>query len=176
MLNSKHRLDVQALRLPVQLRGLSQPIPARLWSLYPVDPLHGREKVVCYLSDEIFAIGVPIFATLEAQSTAILQIELATDRSAATWQRHFEELGKHLFRSIGMASDLGTGLVAGYQAACQDGRWVSHCSPKFDTAGELTAPRYYGRGSCVRPNHRGCKREKIVPPRSRRGGSPLPHI
>lgn len=83
-----------------------------------------EKKVVFYLSDEIFAIGVPILVTLEAQSTAILKIELAADRSAPTWQRHFEELGKHLFHSIGMASDRGTGLVAGYQAACQDGRWV----------------------------------------------------
>jgi hypothetical protein len=83
-----------------------------------------EKKVVFYLSDEIFAIGVPILVTLEAQSTAILKIELATDRSAQTWQRHFEELGKHLFHSIGMASDRGTGLMAGYQAACQDGRWV----------------------------------------------------
>jgi hypothetical protein len=62
--------------------------------------------------------------TLEAQSTAILKIELASDRSAQTWQTHFEDLGNHLFHSIGMASDRGTGLMAGYQAACQDGRWV----------------------------------------------------
>jgi hypothetical protein len=83
-----------------------------------------EKKVVFYLSDELFAIGVPILVTLEAQSTAILKIERAADRSAPTWQRHFEELGNHLFHSIGMASDRGTGLVAGYQAACQDGRWV----------------------------------------------------
>jgi hypothetical protein len=83
-----------------------------------------EKKMVFYLSDEIFAIGVPILVTLEAQSTAILKIERAADRSAQTWQRHFEELGNHLFHSIGMASDRGTGLIAGYQAACQDGRWV----------------------------------------------------
>ncbi len=83
-----------------------------------------EKKMVFYLSDEIFAIGVPILVTLEAQSTAILKIERAADRSAQTWQRHFEELGEHLFHSIGMASDRGTGLMAGYQAVCQDGRWV----------------------------------------------------
>ena len=64
-----------------------------------------EKKMVFYLSDEIFAIGVPILVTLEAQSTAILKIERAADRSAQTWQRHFEELGNHLFHSIGMASD-----------------------------------------------------------------------
>jgi hypothetical protein len=83
-----------------------------------------QTNVVFYLSDEIFAIGTPILVTIEAQSTAILNIELAADRSAQTWQAHFEDLGNHLFHSIGMASDRGTGLMAGYQAACQDGLWV----------------------------------------------------
>jgi hypothetical protein len=83
-----------------------------------------QKKMVFYLSDEIFAIGAPILVTLEAQSTAILKIELTSDRSAQTWQTHFEDLGNHLFHSIGMASDRGVGLMAGYQAACQDGLWV----------------------------------------------------
>ena len=79
-----------------------------------------QKKMVFYLSDEIFAIGVPILVTLEAQRTAILTIQLASDRSAQTWQAHVEDLGTHLFHSIGMASDRGAGLMAGYQAACQD--------------------------------------------------------
>ncbi len=83
-----------------------------------------QKKVVFYLSDEIFAIGTPILVTIEAQSTAILKIQRASDRSAQTWQAHFENLGDHLFHSIGMASDRGVGLMAGYQAACQDGLWV----------------------------------------------------
>jgi transposase len=62
--------------------------------------------------------------TIEAQSTAILKIQLASDRSAETWKAHFDDLGAHRFHSIGMASDRGLGLVAGYQAACQDARWV----------------------------------------------------
>ena len=83
-----------------------------------------ESKVVFYLSDEIFARHQPILVTIEAQSTAILKIQLASDRSAQTWQAHFDDLGEHRFHSIGMASDRGVGLVAGYQAACQDGRWV----------------------------------------------------
>ena len=83
-----------------------------------------QTQVVFYLSDEIFAIGAPILVTIEAQSTTILKIQLASDRSAQTWQAHFEDLGHHLFHSIGMASDRGVGLMAGYQAACQEGRWV----------------------------------------------------
>lgn len=82
------------------------------------------KKVVFYLSDEIFAIRDPILVTLDAQSTTILKIELASDRSATTWEHHFQELGAHRFQSLGMASDRGVGLKAGYQAACQDGFWV----------------------------------------------------
>jgi hypothetical protein len=83
-----------------------------------------HQKVVFYLSDEIFAIRAPILVTIEAQSTAILKIELASDRSAETWKAHFDDLGDHLFHSIGMASDRGVGLSAGYRAACQEGFWV----------------------------------------------------
>jgi hypothetical protein len=83
-----------------------------------------HQKVVFYLSDEIFAIRAPILVTIEAQSTAILKIELASDRSAQTWETHFKDLGAHRFHSLGMASDRGVGLKAGYQAACQDGFWV----------------------------------------------------
>ena len=90
----------------------------------PSTILVAQKKVVFYLSDEIFAIGTPILVTIEAQSTAILKIQRAADRSAQTWQAHFEDLGDHLFHSIGMASDRGVGLMAGYQAACQDGLWV----------------------------------------------------
>ena len=77
-------------------------------------------KVVFYLSDEIFAIRHPILVTIEAQSTAILKIELAGDRSAETWKAHFDDLGAHRFQSLGMASDRGVGLTAGYRAACQE--------------------------------------------------------
>ena len=83
-----------------------------------------HKKVVFYLSDEIFALQVPILVTIDAQSTAILKIELASDRTAKTWETHFNDLGTHRFHSQGMASDRGVGLKAGYQAACKEGFWV----------------------------------------------------
>ena len=83
-----------------------------------------QKKVVFYLSDEIFAIRTPILVTIDAQSTAILKIERASDRSAKTWETHFKDLEAHHFQSLGMASDRGVGLKAGYQAACKDGFWV----------------------------------------------------
>src|SRR6266581_4379488 len=51
-----------------------------------------HKKVVFYLSDEIFAIRAPILVTIDAQSTAILKIELASDRSAKTWETQFQDL------------------------------------------------------------------------------------
>jgi hypothetical protein len=83
-----------------------------------------ERTVVFYLSDEIFARHQPILVTIEAQSTAILKIQLASDRSAETWKAHFDDLGEHRFHSIGMASDRGLGLMVGYHAACPDARWV----------------------------------------------------
>ncbi len=82
------------------------------------------QKCVFYLSDEIFAIHAPILVTIDARSTTILKIELASERSAETWRAHFEALEAHHFASLGMASDRGLGLVAGYQAACDMALWV----------------------------------------------------
>jgi hypothetical protein len=80
---------------------------------------------VFYLSDEIFALDKPILITIDAHSTTILNIELATERSAETWRAHCAALEQHHFLSLGMASDRGTGLVAGYQAACDMALWVA---------------------------------------------------
>ena len=80
---------------------------------------------VFYLSDEIFASHTPILVTIDARSTTILTIELAADRSAETWKAQCEALAKHQFVSLGMASDRGLGLVAGYQAAGDMAWWVA---------------------------------------------------
>jgi hypothetical protein len=89
------------------------------------------KKLVFYLSDEIFALQVPILLTIDARSTTILNIELASDRSAETWRAHFDALEEHQFFSLGMASDRGTGLVAGYQAACDMALWVADYFHEF---------------------------------------------
>src|SRR6266702_1728679 len=89
------------------------------------------KKLVFSLSDEIFAIHTPILVTLDACSTTILNIELASDRSADTWRAHFEALENHQFFSLGMASDRGLGLVAGYQAACYTAWWVADYFHEF---------------------------------------------
>ncbi|MHC4230696.1 MAG: transposase [Planctomycetota bacterium] len=96
-----------------------------------------RETWVFYLSDEIFAIHAPILVTIDARSTTILNIELASDRSAETWKAHFEALEEHHFFSLGMASDRGVGLVAGYQAACDMALWVADYFHEFRDLFEL---------------------------------------
>jgi hypothetical protein len=83
------------------------------------------QTVVFYLGDEIVALHTPILVTIEPHSTAMLRIELAADRSASTWKAHFDTLQAHHFSSIGLASDRGVGLVAGYREAHPEALWVS---------------------------------------------------
>src|SRR4029453_54662 len=97
----------------------------------PSTLLMPSKKVVFYLSDEMFAIHAPILVTIDARSTTILNIELASERSAETWKAHFEALEHHQFFSLGMASDRGLGLVAGYQAACDMALWVADYFHEF---------------------------------------------
>jgi hypothetical protein len=92
---------------------------------------------VFYLSDEIFAIHAPILVTIDARSTTILNIELASNRSADTWKAHFEALANHQFFSLGMASDRGLGLVAGYRAAVDMALWVADYFHEFRDLFEL---------------------------------------
>src|SRR5438132_4161294 len=70
------------------------------------------------LSDAMCALHVPLVVTIDARSTTILTLELASERSAETWGAHVEALEAHHVCSLGMASDRGRGLGAGYQAAC----------------------------------------------------------
>ncbi len=97
----------------------------------PSTLLMPSQTFVFYLSDEIFAIHAPILVTIDASSTAILNIELASERSANTWRAHFEALEEHHFFSLGMASDRGLGLVAGYRAACDMALWVADYFHEF---------------------------------------------
>src|SRR5207249_1481969 len=50
---------------------------------------------------------------------------------------HFEALANHHFVSLGMASDRGLGLVAGYQAACDMALWVADYFHEFQDLFEL---------------------------------------
>jgi hypothetical protein len=80
---------------------------------------------VIYLSDEIFAISSPILVTIEPKSTAILKIELANNRTAETWEQHFDSLKKNRYIAHGLSSDRGHGIIAGFHQAYPDADWFS---------------------------------------------------
>ena len=75
---------------------------------------------VVFASDEIFANGRPILITVEPISLTILKIELADDRSAATWQAHFEALKGENVQPLLLVKDEGTGLKAAHKACLSD--------------------------------------------------------
>ena len=54
----------------------------------PKEVLTGA-RIVLLLCDEIFTLGQPILLTVEPRSLAILKIELAEQRDAETWQKHW---------------------------------------------------------------------------------------
>lgn len=112
----------------------------RYGQLLPSTLSMGSTKVVFYLSDEIFATPKPILVTVDAKSTTILKIALASERSAPTWQAHFEALDEHRCHSLGMASDRGVGLVAGSHAACQEALWVRDQCHAFQDLFPLCRP------------------------------------
>jgi hypothetical protein len=74
-------------------------------------------EFVLFLSDEIFANNYPILITIEPQSTAILRIELSEDRKSATWKKHWIEIERNNYYTLGLVSDRGKGLVEGFQDA-----------------------------------------------------------
>jgi hypothetical protein len=115
---------------PNSVGYLSQFFP-RYGEALPATLSMPSQNLVFYLSDEIFALHSPMLVTIDAQSTTILTIQLASDRSADTWKAHFDALADHQFFSLGLASDRGLGLVAGYQAACDMALWVADYCHEF---------------------------------------------
>jgi hypothetical protein len=122
---------VKALEYPPNAVGYLSQFFHSAGQALPSTLVMPSKTLVFYLSDEIFALHAPILLTIDAHSTTILNIELAADRSAETWKAHFDTLQEHHFSSIGMASDRGLGLVAGYRAACDTALWVADYFHEF---------------------------------------------
>ncbi|SEH05579.1 Uncharacterised protein [Candidatus Venteria ishoeyi] len=101
----------------------------------------GQPHRVFYLSDEIFAFDYPILITIAPVSTAILCIELASDRKTKTWKVHFEALDARQFTTKCLDSDWGNGLVQGYQAAYQEAVWSSDHFHEFRGLSQLCSRR-----------------------------------
>ena len=84
-----------------------------------------EDRHVIYLSDEIFAGDLPILITIDAQSTAILKIQLASNRQAKTWKAHFKQVEENHLISKALGSDRGIGITQGYKEACPNMPWYS---------------------------------------------------
>jgi len=78
-----------------------------------VEELPVPDAPVTVLADEIFASGDPILVILEAESHAILAVELAEDRSGDSWKSCFESLTRKGYVIKKIAKDLGTGMTKG---------------------------------------------------------------
>ena len=76
-----------------------------------------RVKVIC--ADEIFEGQSPVMTVIDPDSTYVISMMLAEDRSAETWQivmEYAKDCGLHPERSI---SDAGKGLLSGIPQAFQ---------------------------------------------------------
>jgi hypothetical protein len=115
--------------ISIRLQAYGVNVPSTLTSSSPVD--------IIYVSDEIFAISDPILITIDPKSTAILKIELALDRTAETWEKHFKDLQLHQFYTLGLCSDGGLGLTAGYDQAFPGKPWYSDHFHEFQDVTKL---------------------------------------
>ena len=74
-------------------------------------------KIVVFLSDEIFSKNTPILVTVDADSSAILRIELADSRKAEEWKHHWQCLEENGIYAAYLVCDEGTGLCAAQKEA-----------------------------------------------------------
>jgi len=148
-----HRLNLDSaivlLRLAgnVSLSGISEILRMQGYKNYSASMMSQRLKDVgsplnlnkpiraFYLSDDIYACGLPILVTIDPVSTAILKIELASNCQSDTWKAHFKSIERNDVFSQGLASDRGVGIVKGYQQFQSNLIW---CSDHFHEFRGLT--------------------------------------
>lgn len=78
---------------------------------------NNETKIVVFLSDEIFSKNTPILVTVDADSSAILRIELANSRKAEEWKHHWQCLEENGIFAAYLVCDEGTGLCAAKKEA-----------------------------------------------------------
>ena len=77
-------------------------------------------QMVIYLSDELFAKNIPILATVDPISSAILKIELADTRKAEDWKNHWECIEDNGYMAAYVVTDEGKGLISAHKEALND--------------------------------------------------------
>lgn len=68
---------------------------------------------VVFASDEMYSAGRPLLITVDPVSSAILQLELGTDRSGLSWAIHWQELIDAGLMPILVTGDEGKGMKQG---------------------------------------------------------------
>jgi len=114
-----------ALNYPSNSTGMISQLLSKYGKILPETLSSSGEHQVVYLCDEIFALGCPILITIEPKSTAILKIELAPNRSAKSWQNHYEQLKLNQFIAKALVSDRGKGITGGYESVYPQLPWYS---------------------------------------------------
>ncbi len=72
-------------------------------------------QLVVFLSDEIFVKKQPILVTVDANSSAILRIELADSRKVQDWQKHWQCIEKNGHIAVYLVTDEGKGLCGAHK-------------------------------------------------------------
>jgi hypothetical protein len=82
---------------------------------------HANEsRVVVFLSDELFAHGLPILVTVEPQSSALLRVELVDTRDWMQWKQHWECLEQNGYHALYLVSDEGRALTKAQKETLKD--------------------------------------------------------
>jgi hypothetical protein len=116
-------------------------------------------KFAVFLSDEIFSGSQPILITIEPKSTAILSIELASKRDAASWKEHFLALQSNGYFCLYLVSDKAKGLTSGFNEACPQTEWQSD---NFHEIRDITHPLFILEKKAYAAIEEEYQREKIL--------------
>ena len=116
-------------------------------------------KLAIFLSDEIFSGSQPILITIEPKSTAILSIELASKRDAASWKKHFLTLESNGYFCLYLVSDKAKGLTSGFNEACPQTEWQSD---NFHEIRDITHPLFALEKKAYAAMEKEYRKEKVL--------------
>ncbi len=123
---------------PHHSTGLVSECLTSLGASLPNTLVSKEKRSVFILADEIHALNVPILISIEPKSTAILKIELADNRQADTWDKHFRTIEDGNYNISGLCSDRGTGILGGFKSACPNIIWFSDHFHEFNDLRKLS--------------------------------------
>jgi len=80
----------------------------------------GTIQLVVFVSDELFADGIPILVTVDPHSSALLRVELSDTRQWEDWKVHWECLEENGYHAIYVVCDGGQALSKAQKEALVD--------------------------------------------------------